>query len=38
MIALRADPTDLAGLRVGQTLEVEIVDDESPDGPASTGR
>ena len=38
MIALRADPEDLAGLRVGQTLEVEIVDDESPHGPASTGR
>jgi hypothetical protein len=41
--ALRADPEDLAGLRVGQTLEVEIIDDESPDnespnGPASTGR
>jgi hypothetical protein len=38
MIALRADPEDLAGLRVGQTLAVEIVDDESPHGPASTGR
>jgi hypothetical protein len=38
MIALRADPEDLAGLQVGQTLEVEIVDDESPNDPASTWR
>jgi len=38
MIALRADPEDLAGLHVGQTLEVEVVDDESPDNPASTRR
>jgi hypothetical protein len=28
MIALRADPEDLAELQVGQALEVEIVDDE----------
>jgi hypothetical protein len=28
MIALRADPQDLADLQVGQTLEVEIIDDE----------
>jgi len=28
MIALRADPEDLALLQVGQTLEVEMVDDE----------
>ena len=38
MIALRADPEDLAALQVGQTLEVEVVDDESPDDPASTWR
>jgi hypothetical protein len=38
MIALRADPEDLAELHVGQTLEVEVVDDESPDNPASTWR
>jgi hypothetical protein len=43
MIALRANPEDLAGLQVGQTLEVEIVDEESPDDespkePASTWR
>jgi hypothetical protein len=36
MIALRADPEDLAELKVGQTLEVEVLDDESPDDPAST--
>src|SRR4030095_6376903 len=29
MIALWADPHDLADLQVGQTLEVEIIDDES---------
>jgi hypothetical protein len=28
MIALRADPEDLALLQVGQTLEVEMIDDE----------
>jgi hypothetical protein len=28
MIALRADPEDLALLKVGQTLEVEMIDDE----------
>jgi hypothetical protein len=33
MIALWADPTDLAELQVGQTLEVEVVDDESPNYP-----
>ena len=38
MIALRADPEDLAELQVGQTLEVEMVDDESPNDPASTWR
>jgi hypothetical protein len=38
MIALRADPEDLAELRVGQTLEMEMVDDESPNDPASTSR
>jgi hypothetical protein len=38
MIALRADPQDIAELQVGQTLEVEIVDDESPNDPASTWR
>ena len=38
MIGLRADPEDLAELRVGQTLEVEVIDDESPDYPASTWR
>jgi hypothetical protein len=38
MIALRADPEDLAELQVGQTVEVEIVDDESPNDPASTWR
>lgn len=31
MIALRADPKDLTELEVGQTVEVEMVDDESPD-------
>jgi hypothetical protein len=31
MIAPRADPEDFAELQLGQTLEVEIVDDESPD-------
>jgi hypothetical protein len=31
MIALRADPKDLTELKVGQTVEVEMVDDESPD-------
>jgi hypothetical protein len=35
VIALRAGPEDLAELQVGQTLEVEIVDDESP-GPGGT--
>src|SRR4029450_10480330 len=38
MIALRADPEDLAKLQVGQTLEVEGGDDEAPDGQASPGR
>ena len=38
MIALRADPEDLAELQVGQTLEVEVVDDEAPNDPASTWR
>ena len=38
MIALRADPEDLAGLHVGQTLEVEVVDDEAPNDPPSTWR
>jgi hypothetical protein len=38
MIALRADPEDLAGLRVGQTLEVDMVDDESLNDPATTWR
>ena len=38
MIALRADPEDLAELQVGQTLEVEVIDDESPDDSASTWR
>ena len=33
MIALRADPEDLAEL-----LEVEVVDDEAPNDPASTWR
>jgi hypothetical protein len=28
MIALRADPEDLALLQVGQTVEVEMIDDE----------
>jgi len=28
MIALRADPEDVALLQVGQTLEVEMIDDE----------
>jgi len=36
MIALYADVTDLANLQIGQTLEVEMVDDENPD--TSTGR
>jgi hypothetical protein len=31
IIALRADPKDLSALKVGQTVEVEMVDDESPD-------
>jgi len=31
MIALRADPKDLTELEVGQTVEVEMVDDDSPD-------
>jgi hypothetical protein len=38
MIALRADPEDLAELQVGQTLEVEVVDDEAPNDPPSTWR
>src|SRR4029453_4993608 len=38
MIALRANPEDLAALQVGQTLVVEMVDDESPNDPASTWR
>ena len=28
MIALRADPEDLALLQVGQTLEIEMIDDK----------
>jgi hypothetical protein len=28
-IALRAEPEDLAQMQIGQTLEVEVVDDES---------
>jgi hypothetical protein len=36
MIALRAAPEDLAELQVGQTLEIEVVDDESSDEPNST--
>jgi hypothetical protein len=31
MIALRADPKDLTELEIGQTVEVEMVDQESPD-------
>jgi hypothetical protein len=34
-IALHAGPGDLAELQVGQTLEVEIVDDTSPDDLAA---
>src|SRR5262245_25646185 len=37
MIALRADPTDLAELQVGQTLEVDVVDDKSPNYPMTRG-
>jgi hypothetical protein len=37
MIALRADPEDLAELQIGQTLEVEIIDDESPNYPMTRG-
>lgn len=37
MIALWADPLDLAELQVGQTLEVEMVDDESPNYPMTRG-
>jgi hypothetical protein len=37
MIALRANPKDLAGLQVGQALEVEVVDDESPNNPMTRG-
>jgi hypothetical protein len=37
MIALWADPADLAELQVGQTLEVEVVDDESPNYPMTRG-
>jgi hypothetical protein len=33
MIALRADPEDLAELQIAQTLEVQMVDDESPSDP-----
>jgi hypothetical protein len=37
MIALWADPADLAELQVGQTLEVEVVGDESPNYPMTRG-
>ena len=37
MIALWADPHDLADLQVGQTLEVEIIDDESLNYPMTRG-
>jgi hypothetical protein len=37
MIALWAGPQDLAELQVGQTLEVEMVDDESPNYPTTRG-
>jgi hypothetical protein len=37
MIALYADAQDLAELQVGQTLEVEVVDDESPNYPMTRG-
>jgi hypothetical protein len=37
MLALWADPTDLAELQVGQTLEVDVVDDESPNYPMTRG-
>ena len=37
MMALWADPKDLAELQVGQTLEVEVVDDESPNYPTARG-
>jgi hypothetical protein len=37
MLALWADPTDLAELQVGQILEVEVVDDESPNYPMTRG-
>jgi hypothetical protein len=36
MIALRADPEDLAGLHVGQTLTVEVIHGGPPDEPNST--
>jgi hypothetical protein len=37
MIALWAQPKDLAELQVGQSLEVELVDDESPNYPTTRG-
>jgi hypothetical protein len=37
MIALWAAPNDLAALQVGQTLQVEVVDDESPNYPTTRG-
>jgi hypothetical protein len=37
MLALWADPRDLAELQVGQPLEVDVVDDESPNYPMTRG-
>jgi hypothetical protein len=37
MLALLADPKDLAEMQVGQMIEVQMVDDESPNYPMPRG-